>query len=568
MNKQKWLAGLATVAMAASMAGCSSSGSSGGEKTLTVSVNQELNGQFSPMYATSAYDQYVVNLCYQPLLKYNADNELVPELATDMPEVSEDGLTYTFKIKKGVKFSDGTDLTSDDVKFTWTVMADPSYTGPGAYMVENIEGFSEYQQGDATELTGIETPDDYTVVFHVVEPQIDAISTFGTMSIASSEQYDYKKGDTSAIEKDQDKNVVGTGAYVLNSFDKSTGASFVRNKEFKAEDGQYQVDRIVMKKTDVSTELQELQQGNVDVMPEVIESTIVSEASQDENLDFNTYTRAAEGFVSFNSNNGATADKAVRQALAYATDRQGFVDSYFAWDENASDEVKETVGGYVPAAYWNPVSINCGSYVSGKETLDGLNTYEFNIEKAKQTLEDAGWKVGADGIREKDGQKLEIKFLLSKDNSVLETLIPMINKTWKEIGVDLKQTTIDFTTLLSQVCDESYDQDWNAMFMATSYTSAYDDGANQSYSKSPTNNYSRIYNDEQLNTLLAEARATSSAEESKEDYSKAMIVAADECGYLPIYSGMMFNLYRDGVSMEGTGPLCNWSQAMATITVE
>lgn len=568
MNKQKWLAGLATVAMAASMAGCSSSGSSGGEKTLTVSVNQELNGQFSPMYATSAYDMYVVNLCYQPLLKYNADNELVPELATDMPEVSEDGLTYTFKIKEGVKFSDGTDLTSEDVKFTWTVMADPSYTGPGAYMVENVEGFNEYQKGDATELTGIETPDDYTVVFHIVEPQIDAISTFGTMSIASSEQYDYKKGDTSAIEKDQDKNVVGTGAYVLNSFDKSTGASFVRNKEFKAEDGQYQVDRIVMKKTDVSTELQELQQGNVDVMPEVIESTIVSEASQDENLDFNTYTRAAEGFVSFNSNNGATADKAVRQALAYATDRQGFVDSYFAWDENASDEVKETVGGYVPAAYWNPVSINCGSYVSGKETLDGLNTYEFNIEKAKQTLEDAGWKVGADGIREKDGQKLEIKFLLSKDNSVLETLIPMINKTWKEIGVDLKQTTIDFTTLLSQVCDESYDQDWNAMFMATSYTSAYDDGANQSYSQSPTNNYSRIYNDEQLNTLLAEARATSSAEESKEDYTKAMIVAADECGYLPIYSGMMFNLYRDGVSMEGTGPLCNWSQAMATITVE
>lgn len=568
MNKQKWLAGLATVAMAASMAGCSSSGSSGGEKTLTVSVNQELNGQFSPMYATSAYDMYVVNLCYQPLLKYNADNELVPELATDMPEVSEDGLTYTFKIKEGVKFSDGTDLTSEDVKFTWTVMADPSYTGPGAYMVENVEGFNEYQKGDATELTGIETPDDYTVVFHIVEPQIDAISTFGTMSIASSEQYDYKKGDTSAIEKDQDKNVVGTGAYVLNSFDKSTGASFVRNKEFKAEDGQYQVDRIVMKKTDVSTELQELQQGNVDVMPEVIESTIVSEASQDENLDFNTYTRAAEGFVSFNSNNGATADKAVRQALAYATDRQGFVDSYFAWDEKASDEVKETVGGYVPAAYWNPVSINCGSYISREETLDGLNTYEFNIEKAKQTLEDAGWKVGADGIREKDGQKLEIKFLLSKDNSVLETLIPMINKTWKEIGVDLKQTTIDFTTLLSQVCDESYDQDWNAMFMATSYTSAYDDGANQSYSKTPTNNYSRIYDNEELNTLLAEARATASAEESKEDYTKAMIVAADECGYLPIYSGMMFNLYRDGVSLEGTGPLCNWSQAMATITVE
>ena len=82
------------------------------QKTLTVSVNQSLTGQFTPQYASSAYDQYVVNLCYESMLKYNVDNELEPVLAKDLPEVSEDGLTLTYKLEKGHKFSDGTEVTA------------------------------------------------------------------------------------------------------------------------------------------------------------------------------------------------------------------------------------------------------------------------------------------------------------------------------------------------------------------------------------------------------------------------------------------------------------------------
>ena len=87
-----------------------------------------------------------------------------------------------------------------------------------------------------------------------------------------------------------------------------------------------------MKKTDVTTEVSELKKGTVDLIPEVIETNKVSEASQDDNMAFNYYTRGAVGFVAMNANNGATADKAVRQALMYATDRQGFCDSFFGWD--------------------------------------------------------------------------------------------------------------------------------------------------------------------------------------------------------------------------------------------
>ena len=565
MNKQRIVAGLASVAMASTLVACSG-GSSSDAKTLTVSVNQSLTGQFTPQYASSAYDQYVVNLCYESMLKYNADNELEPVLAKDLPEVSEDGLTLTYKLEKGHKFSDGTEVTAKDVKFTFTTLADPSYTGPNGGGMDNIVGYKEYNSGAAKELTGVETPDDYTVVFHLVSPQIDAVSLFGTMGIASADHYSkYKQGNVKVVEKNQEESC-GSGAYQLKSYDKASGASFVRNEEFKPEKGQYQVDRIVMKKTDVTTEVSELKKGTVDLIPEVIETNKVSEASQADNMAFNYYTRSAVGFVALNANNGATADKAVRQALMYATDRQGFCDSYFGWDKKASDEVKKVKGGYVPAAYWNPASVNFGAVVRNEET-----TYAFDMDKANQVLDEAGWVRGADGIREKDGQKLEIKFLLSEGNSVLETLIPIVKKTWGDLGVDLKQTTVDFSTLLSNIQDTSHDSEWNMCFLATSFTSNQDSSANDSYSNDPenmaVNNYSRI-NDQALIDQLTKARADSDEKQSKVDYAEAMKMAADDAGYMPVYSGMMFNLYNKKVDLTGTGTLRNWSQSMDTITVK
>ena len=570
MNKQRIVAGLASVAMASTLVACSG-GSNSNAKTLTVSVNQSLTGQFTPQYASSAYDQYVVNLCYESMLKYNADNELEPVLAKDLPEVSEDGLTLTYKLEKGHKFSDGTEVTAKDVKFTFTTLADPSYAGPNGGGLDNIEGYKEYNSGSAKEFTGVEAPDDYTVVFHLVNPQIDAVSAFGTMGITSADHYSkYKQGKVSVVEKNQEETC-GSGAYQLKKYDKASGASFVRNEEFEPEKGQYQVDQIIIKKTDVTTEVSELKKGTVDLIPDVIETNKVSEASQDKNMAFNYYSRSAVGFVAMNANNGATADKAVRQALMYATDRQGFCDSYSGWDKKASDEVKKVEGGYVPAAYWNPASVSFGAVVRNEETIDGLNTYAFDMDKANKVLDEAGWVKGSDGIREKDGKKLEIKFLCSEGNSVLDTLIPMVKKTWGDLGVDLKQTTVDFSTLLSNIQDESHDSEWNMCFLATSFTSNQDTSANDSYTNNPdnmaVNNYSRI-NDQALVDQLTKARADSDAEQSKADYVEAMKMAADDAGYMPVYSGMQFNLYNKKVDLTGTGTLRNWSQSMDTITVK
>ena len=564
MNVKK--VGALSLSLLLGLSGCASSTSEeSNEKTLTVGTSQEMSGVFSPLYYLSGFDGDVINLIYQGMLKYDANSELQPELAKEMPTVSEDGKTVTFKLKKGIKFSDGTKFTSSDVKYTFTVLSDPSYTGYLSTVPSNIEGYEDYYSGKAKEVSGIETPDDYTVVFHLSSPMIDAVSTLGTQPICSDEQFNYEKGHTKKIEK-KSGEPIGTGAYKLKSFDKSKGATFVKNDQFKFKKGEYDVDRIIIKKTDSSTELSELKKGNLDLLPANIEQSKIGQASLDKNLRVSSYKTAGEGFLGFNCANGSTSDQAVRQALAYSIDRETFVDNFFKY-EKASDKIKNDLIGYVPEVYWNPVSNLVGSYVTGDETLDGLTLYRYDLDKANQILDDAGWVKGSDGIREKDGKKLEVKFLVSVDVPALETLIPMFKKAWSEIGIDLKQSSVDYNTVLSTISDDSQIDQWNIYFVSSSYSGVIDTDSNTTLATKNPYNFSRIQDDE-LDNDLKMGLNTSDEQVSKEYYSKAMIRENELVPYFPLYGTKAFNLYNKRVSGLTTGPVCIWSQAMKDVKLK
>ena len=585
MNSRKWMAAAASAMMAVStITGCSSgsgskssgsSASSGTSKPLIVGTTQELAGNFSPLYASTAYDQWVTNLCYQKMMDYTADSELTPTLLKEMPKLADDGNSVTFKLKEGLKFSDGSDLNAKDVKFSFTLLADPEYVGQlndGNFNF--IEGWDAYQKGDATEVSGIVCEDDYTVTFKFAEPNIDAVDSIGSWWIMSDTQFPYSKGNLGEY-KTNAQATLGSGPYMVKTYDKSAGAALVKNDNF-AEKDQYPVEQVVIKTIAAATELSTLEAGDINLLPGLIESTIVGPASVKDNISYNHYFRAGEGYIGFNCKQGPTADVAVRQALSMATDRKGFVDAYYAFPE-ASEDVKKIGLGYVPTVFWSPVATTMGDYTTGKSDLEGLVKYDFDIEKAKQTLEDAGWKVGSDGIREKDGQKLTIRFLATEGNSVLEMLIPMIMKTWKEIGVDLKQNTVDFNTMIDTVGDlDNKDvSGWDVFFMATGFTGLSSTTMNNllGYTGSADNptylgsNYTRIV-DEDLNNALNEGKNTTDEAKSMEAYKKAMVRESELAPYLPMYGNQYFDLYSSNVKNLKTGPVCNWSQALKGVVVE
>lgn len=576
MNSRKYVAGAAAFAMALSMAGCGGSGSGSSvssNEILKVGTTQELSGIFNPMYSSTAYDQWVVNMVYQSMLAYTADSEIKPVLAESLPEVSEDGLTLTYKLKPDQKFSDGSTLDGDDVKYTFTLMADPEYIG--AYndgTCNFIEGWDEYQNGDAEEVSGITVSDDkLTVTFKCATPDIDAANTIGTIMIMPDDQFEYTKGNLEEYQNLAPENIIGSGPYKLNKYDKSAGASVVLNENYTG-DGDYQIKSIVIRTIEDGTEVANLKSGEIDYLPEEIQPTVIGPASMVETLTTDHYFRAAQGYFGFNAAAGATADPAVRQALAYATNRAEFVDAYYQWPDGvASDEIKDVSTGYVPTIFWSPVGAGTGSIVTGEEQLDGLVTYDYDMEKAKQILDDAGWTVGADGIREKDGQKLEVKFLATENNSILDMLLPIIIKSYGELGVDLKQNTVDFNTLVTTTDPSNEDsaEDWNAFFMAVTFTGLSNTSMNAAEGYTEVDgkkvpggsNYPKIF-DEELNGYLDAGKETGDPAVSEENYRKAMVRASELVPFLGIYGNNLFNIYNKRVEGLVTGPVCNWSQAL------
>ena len=559
MNKRS----VCALGMAFVLAGCSAGGSgSSKEQTLTVGLFTEMNGDFSPMYYQTTNDSNVVNLVYQGLLAYDKDANLVPELAEDLPTISDDGTTMTFKLKKGVKFSDGSKFTSKDIKATFSVMADPSYTGRFSSNVDFLNGYSEYHDGDAKDVSGIETPDDYTVVFHMSKPKIDAESTLGTQKICSAKTLKYKKGKTSNVEKNN-SNPIGTGPYKLKSFSKTEGASLDRNENFKAKDGEYQISKIMIKKTETSTEIKELENGTVDYIPDVVDANKINTVAKDKDkgLTMDSYPSDREDFLSMNTAAGACQDQAVRQALAYGFDREAYIASYYKLDD------KDAKLAYVPGLFGNPVSGENGAYVRGEEKVDGATYYDYDVEKAKQILDDAGWKVGSDGIREKDGQKLSVKFLASKEKDAMDTMIPMLQKQWGELGVDFKANTMEFNTVISTVGDDSAVGDWDISYLGFSYGSPDDTGINFILRTGATNNFGRL-SDKQLDTYLDAGMYTSDNEVSKENYHNALVRQSELCGYLPVDSTKTYCLRSKDVKGMRTTSIYNWAQSIATAYIK
>ena len=582
MKSRKLLALLSASAMSLSLFGCGGSGSSTGgstggtasaDETFKVGTTQELSGIFNPMYSSSAYDQWIVNMVYQNMLEFNADDELYPNAAAGY-EISEDGTELTFHMKEGQKFSDGTTLDGDDVKYTFTLYADPEYVGgyqDGSFNF--IEGFDDYMFGDAEEVSGITVSDDkMDVTFKLATPDIDALATIAQVYLMSDEQFEYTKGNLDDYKNLDPMNVVGSGAYKINHYDKASGASVVLNENYTG-DGDYKIKQIIVKTIAEGTEVASLESGEIDLLPEEIDNGIIGPASLLENVKTSHYFRPAEGYVGFNCQTGPTDDVAVRQALAYATNREEFAEAYFQWpDGKAAEDIKDVSVGYVPKVFWSPVAETLGAVTTGEMELEGLVTYDYDLEKAKQILDDAGWKPGADGIREKDGKKLEIKFLVSEGNSVLEMLIPIITKSWTELGVNLVTNTVDFNTLLTTVdpTNEETRNEWNAFFMVITYTGLSNTTMNQVEGFTGTidkpvaggSNYGGLF-DEELNNLLNAGKQTADDAVSVENYSKAMVRSSELCGYLPIYGNNLFNLMNKRVQNLNMGPVCGWSKALA-----
>jgi len=402
----------------------------------TFSDLQTLNG----ILTADATSALVADLVYEGLLSGNpATGELVPGVA-EYWELAEDGITYTFYLNQNIRWHDGQPFTANDVVFSFDSVLNPEIN-------------SDYRSSVAAVTDTYRAVDDHTFEIKAKDRFVTFLGDSpGTVRLIPRHIWenvppDQWPNDPGSTGEDPSR-VVGTGPFKFQSRALGDSITLVRNDEYWDEVPNID-DFLIRIVPDTEAEIAALQAGDVDII-ETVSFARVEELGNTPGLQVETYPTGTFWYYIYNLDPAITPlfqDQRVRQALFYAIDRQAIVDNItFGFAEVAQGTQPKISIAYAP---------------------DRIETqYTYDPDRARQLLDEAGWTPGADGIREREGQRLEIEWLTVAGVGEYETMLQAIQEWWRDVGVAMTPTPIDFPTLL----DRQESHDFQIMNLAFNWT--------------------------------------------------------------------------------------------------
>ncbi|ALA52942.1 ABC transporter substrate-binding protein [Shouchella clausii] len=449
---------------------------------------QEPGGIFTPHFNTSGYDGNVQAVMFPPLVDINEKGEPFGRLAEDW-DISEDELTYTYYLRDDLKFDDGSPLTANDVAFTVTLLFDPDYPGTTDLTETNLVGGLDYKEGDADSIAGIHVIDDQMIEFQLEEPNARALTLLGG-TVLSENYYGekYEKGDLDYMS-DYHLKPLGAGPFKFEAYHPGEEIRFSANEHYY--NGKPEVDTFVYRTTEGDSQ-QFFQTGELDYSGFVAtkDNFELLESMEFANIDL--YTSSNYSYIAFNHESEVFKDPNVRIAFNLGLDRQAYIDARFQ--------------GYAQLANV-PVSPISWAYT------DEIEAFPYDPEEAKRLLDEAGWKEGPDGIREKDGQKLTVYFFTTDGSGSNDIFVTLAQENYKDIGVDFQIEQMDFNALLARVDNGDHD------LVSFSTTMQPDPHIGvQAFHSSHTGNTFRGYKNEEIDRLIEASVAVSDLDARAEAY--------------------------------------------------
>jgi len=432
----------------------------------------------------------LADLVTEGLFKWNEDNKEELVLAADWPQISADGLTYTFKLKQGIVFSDGSPLTSKDVKFTFERMFTPSTKAVNTYMYDMISGAKEMLSGNATELSGLKIIDDTSFSITLTYPFSGFVKNLG---ISYAEIFPAKACSEAGANWGHGTTLVGTGPYMIKENDEQTRVVFEKNPNFRGKANLDEIDIIFI--DDVSTKLLEYEAGNIDLC-QLDNAMYQQYKNSDIASDIVQYTPLGTVFINLNLNDPALKDIRVRQALSLAIDRKTYCEDFLD-------------GTGVPATgFLNPSELG---YVQRDQ-------YEYNPKKAKQLLSEAG------------AANLHlVAHVRSKDKNEFV----YIQNCFAQIGVTMDVQVVDNGVWYSEWQAGSIQIMWMGWFPL------YADADNHMYTYFFSQNASKksnFYNNAKFDELVTEARQMTDDSQRAKLYQQAdTMLTQEDYGCIPLY---------------------------------
>lgn len=533
MRMKRITAALTAAVMAVSLAACSNNADPVGESSQpsqtdtepqAVHLNLAESWDFQYFYtiitpevsSSSGYDiTYYLTSFYDTLFEYNTDGEVVGVLAEDWA-MSEDGKTYTFQIKQGVKFSDGSDLTAEDV--AKSILAVPvnlgQYNGSYGRLSTIIE--------DAVVV------DEYTVELHLTQPYYNTLRELclaNPFGIVSSEQF-----NEDLTAKDTFRTATyGTGPYMYAGDNDGQTWNFVRNPNYWGEAPD--VDSFSIKYIpDNDAKILAMQNGEVDFLSGIknISAESFEQMEQTEGFQAQADEKSLQTYyVGYNLSDPIFGDQTVREAISSAVDKDAIVESIYG-------------GLYDKADTFFSRSL---PYCDVEQTV-----YNFDLDHANQILDEAGYTdTDGDGIREKDGVKLSASFMYQTGSASDDNLVVYICDQASKIGIELTPQSAQM-------------MDWYAMVQSGEYgltifktQGGYYDPASVVTNINPATSMDPILmqigvSQPEIAALVNELDSSADEARIQEIYSTILATMADQCLTTPLIYTRQLTVYSDTVS--------------------
>ena len=345
-----------------------------------------------------AGEMYAQSILYDTLVSITEDG--YEGCLAESWTISEDGKIYTFKIRNGVTFSDGTVCDANAILANFNAI------------IENKDRHTWLEMMNL--LVGVSAPDDHTFVIELSEAYYPMLTELGCIRpFAMISPNCMINGST----KDGVSGYIGTGPYVLTDFETDQYAVFERNENYWGE--KPKIERITVKVIpDNQTRIMALESGVIDLIfgKNMLDADAISQYVDSDKFEVALSNPTSTRHIVLNTTNEILSDTAVRQALQHATNRTAISEGIFYGLEQPADTLYAATVPYCDVE---------------------LTPYEYSTETASSMLDEAGWIMGSSGIREKGGKKLELDLLYNSDSVTEKTISEYLQSEYLKLGISL-----------------------------------------------------------------------------------------------------------------------------------
>jgi peptide/nickel transport system substrate-binding protein len=439
-----------------------------------------------PLLASDSASGEISGYIFNGLTKYDKNINIIGDLAESW-NISPDGLEITFHLRKGVKWHDGVEFTSDDVLFTYNMVTNPQIPTPYSSIYGPVKK--------------VDAIDKYTVKVTYKEPYAPALESW---SIGIIPKHYLEGKDITSPEIN--RNPIGTGPYKLKEW--VTGQKIVLEAFDEYFEGRPNIDKFIARIIpDTATMFLELKFGGIDFMGLTPPQYKLQAQTEFFNKYFQKFRYPSFGYtyLGYNLLNPLFSDKRIRQAISHAI--------------NKKDIIQGVLLGY---------GVSCTgpfppeSWAYNPNAMD----YDYNPEKALKLLSDAGWQKGSDGILQKNGKRFTFSILVNQGNEARLKTAQIIKEQLKKIGIEINIKVLEWQALLHEFIDKKR---FEAVIMGWALSRDPDIYDIWHSSKTKEGEFNFIsYKNEEVDKLLIEGRQTFDKEKRKMIYWKIHEILAEE----------------------------------------